>query len=96
MPLKQSVTCSHSSLLSPLPLPLNPHLPSILHTVLKITSNIIFLCTCVPSKLLRKLINGVYGFEQIVIIAISSVDKNGLINCIYRTVFNNDSILFNK
>ena len=83
MPLEQSVTCSHSSLLSPLPLPLNPHLPSILHTVLKITSNIIFLCTCVSSKLQRKSIDGVYRLERIVIIDISSVDKNGLINCIY-------------
>ena len=38
-------------------------------------------------KLLWKLINGRYSFEQTSIIHLSSIDKNDSINQIYQTVF---------
>ena len=46
----------------------------------------------VTGKLLRKPINCHYRLEQLIRNLLSSVDKNGSINPIYRTVFRYDSI----
>ena len=52
--------------------------------------------TGMPSKLLRKPINGRYHFERIWKFYLSSVDKNGLTNRLYWTVFIDYSIRFDN